>query len=91
MDLFDLADKDQDGVITADALGAVLSTRCRSKPNTVKDVYSLIDIEKNGWFTTTDLERFMNQITEADSPEDSAIRTVVNRYKKHLTKAIQKR
>lgn len=74
LDLFDLADNDQDGIIAAEAFGAILNTRCRLRQNTVRDVYSLIDIEKNGWFNQADLDRFLNQILEPDTPESSTIR-----------------
>jgi Ca2+-binding EF-hand superfamily protein len=51
MDLFELADKNKDGVISAVEFGAVVGAMYQSTQNTVRDVYSLIDIEKNGWFS----------------------------------------
>ena len=42
--LFDIADEDQDGLINARDLGVILDRLFQSKTNTVRDIFTLIDI-----------------------------------------------
>ena len=80
VDLFDAVDKTGSGTISASAFGAAVSARCRPKHNTVQDVYSLIDIERNGWCCQADVDRFLSQITDTASEEGQRIREITNRY-----------
>jgi hypothetical protein len=38
----------------------------------VRDIFSLIDIDRNGVFTERDLERFLGQVLEGDAGGDAA-------------------
>ena len=75
MKLFKLGDKDMNNTLLATDFGRLLLTNCNYKPspNPVKEVFSLIDIDRKGYFTLDDYERFLEQVIDAEDPESTDI------------------
>lgn len=68
--LFKVADKNMSNSITASEFGKLLLSNCNYKPspNPVKEIFTLIDIDRKGFFTLDDFEKFLEQVIDADDP-----------------------
>lgn len=75
MKLFKLGDKNMKNILLANDFGRLLLTNCNYKPspNPVKEIFSLIDIDRKGYFTLDDYERFLEQVIDAEDPETTGI------------------
>ena len=73
--LFKLGDKNLDNNLLATDFGRLLLTVCNYKPspNLVKEIFSLIDIERRGYFSLDDYERFLEQVVDTEDPESPGV------------------
>lgn len=72
--LFQRADVNHSGIVTIYELGKSLQETSGSEENYIKDIFELLDMDRKGYITESDISNFVRQIVDTSYENESVVR-----------------
>lgn len=72
--IFEIADSDGDGKVSAEELGSLFAQAAKPKKNPVREFFELIDLDKIGRVSEQEYSRLLGQISDSEQAEFEHIR-----------------